>query len=67
MKNRNNEYRKLSKFPSNAITVSEYARERGCNTANIYKHWRKVAEGKSTPQRIGFEIVVFQDINFVLR
>lgn len=62
-----NEYRELTKFPVNGITVAEYARERGCNTANIYKHWRKIKEGAATKEDIGFEIVVFQDINFVIR
>lgn len=67
MKNRSNEYRALSKFPTGAITVAEYAIERGCNTSNIYKHWRKVRKGEKTIYEIGFEIVVFQNINFILK
>ena len=63
----NNSYRKLNKFPKGAISVAEYANERGCNTSNIYKHWRKVEKGEKSTAEVGFEIVVFQDINFVLR
>lgn len=67
MKNRINEYRELNKFPTGAITVADYAAERGCNTSNIYKHWRKVRKGVKTIHEIGFEIVVFQNINFILK
>lgn len=65
MKNRYNEYRTVSRLPNNAIPVSQYAGIKQCNTSNIYKHWRKVKAGKSIND-IGFEIVLFQNINFVI-
>jgi len=66
MKKRVNEYRTVTKLPNNAILVSEYALEGDCNTSNIYKHWRKISKGTATTIDLGFEIVLFQNINFVI-
>ena len=63
MGKRQNKYRTLDTLPANAMSVAQYASQRGCNTSNIYKQWRlRKGQGKE----YSFEIVEFQGINFVL-
>jgi hypothetical protein len=66
MKNtRHNRYRTVEVLPADAMRVSEYAAQWpgvdkvGCNTSYIYE---LVKKGKN----VGFEIVVYKGINFVL-
>jgi hypothetical protein len=65
MKNRVNKYRELDSLPNGAKTVQQYASERGCNTAYIYKLWKQ-ANDPDVLKDIPFEIVLFKDINFVI-
>lgn len=58
-KTRRNTYRIVEELPADAMRVSEYAVIRECNTSYIYELVKKGGE-------IGFEIVVYKGINFVL-
>jgi hypothetical protein len=52
------QYKVVSKLPKNAIRVKDYAKQRGVSHSLIYHELaRKVA---------AFEIVQFQEINFVI-
>lgn len=51
-------YREVKKLPDNALTVSQYAKERGCTTPYIYE---LVKKGKAE-----FELVTFKGINFII-
>lgn len=52
------EYQTVSKLPTNAIKVSEYAKQRNCSHSLIYHELKR---GKAK-----FYIVQFQGINFVI-
>lgn len=62
-KRRKNKYRVLDHLPPGAVSVSEYATERDCNTSYIYKLWKEGRSGKA----IDFEIVICNGYNFVLQ
>lgn len=58
MKKNIGKYEEVKKLSKNAMTVSDYAAKRGCNTSYIYKLIRL---GKND-----FKIVTFQTINFII-
>lgn len=63
MKKRN-KYRQVDKLPTNSLTISDYARSKGYETnAYIYHEWKRHVEDE---KEIGFEIVSFHGINFVI-
>lgn len=66
MRRYNDNYSTVEQLPVNAMKVKDYADTRHCNTAYIYKLWAKVKRGEKTPEDIGFTIVLFHDINFVI-
>ena len=58
MKRNINKYEQVNKLPANAMLVADYARQRDCTTAYIYK---LIAQ-----QKADFKIVVFHGINFII-
>lgn len=58
MKPNINKYKTVNNLPKKALTVKQYADEKGISTSYIYK---LVKEKKAN-----FEIVVFQTINFII-
>ena len=61
-KNKINQYRKVTTLPADAFTVADYAKHKGySSTPYIYELWRD-----RNKKNIGFEIVDFHGINFVL-
>ena len=75
-RNRKNTYREVDTLPKNAVTPDVYAAEKGySNLAAIYNGWsRKVkpeqeredGNPEKAMKELGYEIVVFRGINFVL-
>jgi hypothetical protein len=78
-RSRVNKYREVDFLPKNAMTVDEYCNREGIKPTTVYMKWtRKVLpeqEKKSNGQahtinvamnEIGFEIVVFKGMNFIL-
>jgi hypothetical protein len=63
MGKRQNKYRSVDKLPGKAMSVAQYAIQRGCNTSNIYKLWRRK---KGINKTECFEIIEFQGLNFVV-
>jgi len=58
MKQNKNKYREVTELPNDAKTVKAYADQNNISTAYVYK---LIKEKKNK-----FEIVVFQDVNFIL-
>lgn len=63
MGKRQNKYRQLDALPPYAVSVAQYATDRGCNTSYIYRIWKE-KQGKT--KNHSFEIVEYQGINFIL-
>jgi hypothetical protein len=62
-KRHRNEYRILNELPGQALSVAQYAKERQCNTSNIYKEYRTAREkGRQLP----YEIVIYSGFNFIV-
>lgn len=59
-------YTIVDTLPDNAVKVSEYAKQRGFTYPYIYEQFRKVRENVLTTSQVGFEIVTFQGINFII-
>jgi hypothetical protein len=55
----NSRYEKVDKLPKNALTVSEYAKQRDTSTNYLYN---LIRDNKNKD----FKIVVFNTINFVI-
>jgi len=63
MKKNIDKYISVSKLPTNAMTVSDYAKSKGYTTNYIYNQLLKArTAGKDAP----FKIVVFQSFNFII-
>ena len=60
---RKHNYRSVSELPGTALSVANYAKQRECNTSNIYKEYRTAKEKEKV---LPYEIVVFNDINFII-
>jgi hypothetical protein len=60
MRNKRSTHKEVDILPSNAIKVSEYAKQWPCNTSYIYK---LVSKGKHAGR---FDIITFQGINFIV-
>ena len=60
MKKNTGKYKEVSKLPSNALTVSDYAKAQGFTTNYIYN---LIKTGKHIER---FDIVVFQSFNFII-
>lgn len=58
MKANVNKYENVSVLPAEALTVADYAAQRGCTTAYIYK---LIKDKKND-----FSIVTFHGINFII-
>jgi phage tail protein X len=52
------QYELIEQLPTDAITVSQYARAKGCDTSYVYHLLKR---GKAD-----FKIVLFHGINFVI-
>jgi hypothetical protein len=74
-KKRKNNYREVETLPKNAMTVAEFEKESGCSNAYAYTAWKRNVvpeqekEGgnpEKAMKKIGFEIVVFKGINFII-
>lgn len=63
MGKRQNKYKSVKTLPPGAMSVAQYASNRGCNTSYIYKLWRTK---KGQDKTESFEIIEFQGLNFVL-
>lgn len=58
MKKNHSKYEQVTKLPSNALPVKEYADKEGISTSWVYKQWRE--------QKAKFKIVTYYSINFVI-
>lgn len=58
MKRNIDKYENVTKLPTTALTVADYAAQRNCNTSYIYK---LIRNGKAA-----FKIVSFHGINFII-
>lgn len=59
-------HRPVDKLPDNALRLSLYAKEKGITQNWIYVQLKRVSEGKMPPEKITFEVVVFQGTNFIV-
>lgn len=66
MKNKQRKWLEVDNLPDTAIKVSEYAKQRRCNTSYIYKLAAMKQDEIKTDQKINFEIVEFHGINFII-
>lgn len=58
MKPNTNKYEVINTLPKNAMTVKQYADNKGISTSYIYK--------KLKDKKADFKMVVFQTINFII-
>lgn len=58
MKPNVNKYEQVEKLPKNAMTVKQYADNKGISTSYIYKLLKD--------KKADFKMVVFQTINFII-
>lgn len=61
------DYEQVSELPKGALKFSIYAKERGFTTNYLYGLIRNVREGKKSWSDIGFEVILFQGGNWIVK
>jgi hypothetical protein len=59
MKRNYNKYEQVDKLPIEAQSVTDFCKDQGYSTSNLYNQYKK-------KKNKGFKIVVFQGFNFIV-